>query len=147
MSNLHSNRWSKERSLWGIRRMLVAARINTWVSPLCVIIALAWPLGYSMFEDPMVYDSEHFLSGVGKFYLQKWFVCFCTLVLAFCAIRYDLVFLINYRLRKRKWDPSDEVYEEANRAYNEVRKMNLIYLPPREFPRMSGSAHLDKVEA
>ncbi len=90
-----------------------------------------------MLNDPMVYDSENFFLGVGKFYLHKWFLCLCTLVLAFCALRYDLVFLINYRARKRKWDQSDEVYNESNRVYNEIRtKMSYKYFPPQELPRM-----------
>ncbi len=85
----------------------------------------------------MLRDSEElFLLSLGKFYLRNWFLSLCTLGFLFYFLRYDSVFLINYRLRKRKWDPSDEVYDEANRAYNEVRRMNLVYLPPRKLPRI-----------
>ncbi len=133
-----SRRWSKERTLWQIHFALPIGRFLRWAGPLFFLLFVSyahWRGFYNVFKSG--HRATEILDwwGIMGFYLQaSWQMYMNAVILAFISLRCDLIFLWNYRLRKRRFSQDPEAVAEINRVYNELRRMSLIWLPPRKLP-------------
>lgn len=134
----HTQRWSKERSLWWLeevhRKGKTVYKIWPYMAVAGLMIAfLLWFWKLSMIDKEGLSGWEMTI-GLYVSMPGVWILHLLSAWWILDGCRGDWVFLRNYKMKKRRLSLDPEFMAEVERVYGEFRKMSAIWLPPQEFP-------------
>ena len=133
-----SHHWTKERSLWWLQEAHRKGRIVMRIWPYMVLVGTTMIVGlwFWMISIKDLQELSTWEISVGWALSNPgvWLIFTSQLSWILTGVRGDWFFLRRYKRWKRRFPLDPEVAAEAERIYNDFRKMSVIWLPPRKLP-------------
>lgn len=117
---------TKENSLWLLDRFLAAAKITIRICPYIIFLIVSAIVVLYVIKTLLMEQPPSLLS---FWKLHVLLICFL-----FMGFRYDIVFVCNLIIRRKKIHHDKEVIEKAQEVYNQIRKMCIWNLYPAKLP-------------